>query len=307
MDSTADSFDWALARAFLATAEEGSLSAAARKLGLTQPTLGRQVAALERALAVTLFDRAGRGLVLTDAGHDLLPHARAMRDAANRVSLSASRQARDIAGPVRITASEILATHALPGLVAQLRADAPGLDIDLVADDSLRDLHRREADIAIRHVRPTEPDLIARLISNATARAYAATSYVARHGRPRLIADAPAHEFVGFAANDQMLEFLHGLGLMITADNIRSRSSSGNAALALIRAGLGISLLPDHPCRGFDDLVPVFDDLAPVRFPVWLITHRELHTSRRIRFVFDRLAAHLDSTMADVPLAPGGG
>ena len=307
MDQNSDVFDWTLARAFLATAEEGSLSAAARVLGLTQPTLGRQVAALEEALSVTLFERAGRGLVLTDAGRDLLPHVRAMRDAANRVALSASRQSNDIAGPVRITASEVFATQMLPGFLLEMRAAAPLLDIELVADDSIKDLQQREADIAIRHVRPTQADLIARLITETTARAYAAQSYIDRRGRPERMSQAPLHDFVGFASNDRMFEFLRSLGLDLTEDNIRVRSNSGSTALALVLEGLGISLLPDQLCRRQKDLEPVFDDLDPVRFPVWLITHRELHTSRRIRFVFDRLATFVEAELQEVPLAPERG
>ncbi|MEQ9004201.1 MAG: LysR family transcriptional regulator, partial [Pseudomonadales bacterium] len=126
MNWAAVAFDWNQVRAFLATAEEGSLSAAARVLHQTQPTLSRQVTALERALGVTLFERGHREVRLTGAGLELLEHVRAMAEAANRVSLAASGQSHAIEGHVRITATELLATHHLPAMLRKLRERAPG-------------------------------------------------------------------------------------------------------------------------------------------------------------------------------------
>ena len=164
MSWSAASFDWNQARAFLATAEHGSLSAAARELGQTQPTLGRQVAALEEDLGVALFDRAGRGLILTDAGRELLMHVRDMAEAAARIPLTASGQSQALRGTVSIPASDIFSTLLLPPIIADLARSAPEIDIELIAANELRDLSRREADIALRHVRPTEPHLTARLL-----------------------------------------------------------------------------------------------------------------------------------------------
>src|SRR5512137_529250 len=118
MYDSSPSFDWTLARAFLATAEAGSLSAAARLAGQTQPTLGRQVAALERALGIALFERVGRGLALTPSGREVLEHVRAMGEAAGRVALVASGRSQAVAGPIRITASEVYAAHLLPSILA---------------------------------------------------------------------------------------------------------------------------------------------------------------------------------------------
>lgn len=154
--------DWNHLRAFLATVESGSLSAAARSLGLTQPTLGRQVAALEQELGVLLFERLGRSLVPTLAGRELFESARSMGEAASRLSIIASGQSQSIEGLVRITASDIVAAHILPPILKRLNEVAPGIVVDVVADNDVRDLMRREADIAIRHVRPEQPDLIAR-------------------------------------------------------------------------------------------------------------------------------------------------
>ncbi|MFT6024740.1 MAG: DNA-binding transcriptional LysR family regulator, partial [Ascidiaceihabitans sp.] len=155
-------FDWNQARAFLVTAEEGSLSAAARALGLTQPTLSRQVSGLETALGLTLFERTPRALLLTQAGTEVLAHFRSMGDAANRISLTATGQSQAITGHVVIAATNMMATHYLPPILKKIQAKAPELTIEINASNELSDLRRREADIAIRHVRPQDENLFAK-------------------------------------------------------------------------------------------------------------------------------------------------
>lgn len=205
------SFDWNQARAFLATAEEGSLLAAARALGLTQPTLGRQVSALEEQLGVMLFERVGRSLTLTQSGIELLDHVRAMAAAANQVSLVASGQSQAIKGQVRITASDMMSAYSLPPLLRRVRASAPLLEIDVIAANDVRDLLRREADIAIRHIRPEQPDLIAKLVREDTAHFYAADSYLEVRGQPYLEAGLAKHDFINFGDTQRMLGVLRAL------------------------------------------------------------------------------------------------
>lgn len=292
------SFDWNQARAFLATVEEGSLSAAARALGVTQPTLGRQVAALEERLDVVLFERVGRSLVLTQSGVELLDHVRTMCEAANAMSLTASGQSQTIEGRVRITASDVMSAHILPAALKQVRDAAPLLEIDIVAANDIRDLQHREADIAVRHVRPEQPDLIARLVSEATARFYAHESYLEHRGRPRGLEDLSDHDFVGFGNNERMIELLNPNGLSLTVDNFRVGSESGVVAWEMARSGLGIIIMSDEVAGGTPGMECVLPDMDPFVFPVWLTVHRELHTSRRIRLVFDILAEFLSDRMA---------
>ena len=293
MNMAPENFDWNHLRAFLATAEEGSLSAAARALGLTQPTLSRQVAALEEALEIMLFERIGRSLNLTTAGMELLEHTRAMGDAARRVALAASGQAQSIEGRIRITASDIFSAHLLPPVLRQLRQQAPKLVIDVVAANDIRDLMRREADIAIRHVRPDQPDLIARLVTEATAHLYAATEYLDRRGRPARLADLAGHDFISFGDVDEMLGHYLPMGLPVSHDNFRLGSQSGVVAWEYTRQGFGITAMSDEVAEATPGIERVLPEMEPVRFPVWLTTHRELHTSRRIRLVFDALADFL--------------
>lgn len=288
------SFDWNQARAFLVTAEEGSLSAAARSLRLTQPTLGRQVAALEESLGVTLFERVGRSLTLTQSGLDLLDHVRGMGEAAGRFSLAASGQSQTIEGHVRITATNIVATYHLPAVLKKLRVLAPEIIIDVVASNDVRDLTRREADIAIRHARPKDPDLIARLIGEDTAHLYASPEFLDRFGRPETLSDVSDADFIGIEESEGLLQFLNEHGLSLTRRNFKITSSSGTVIVALLQQGLGISVLTTDMVKHAPDLEQVLPDVfEPIPVPCWLVTHRELHTSRRIRLVFDLLAEEL--------------
>ncbi|MBF9030163.1 LysR family transcriptional regulator [Rhodobacterales bacterium HKCCE3408] len=295
MNWQAINFDWNQVRAFLATAEEGTLSAAARALRLTQPTLGRQVTALEETLGVTLFERVGRSLVLTEAGTALLTHVRAMGEAAHRVSLAAAGQNDAVAGDVRISASDALCTYLLPDLLRDLRRKAPGLTIELLADNRVSDLMRREADIAIRHVEPTEPELIGRRMKDGHAKLYAATRWLAENPAPRTVAELAAAPMVGMDDPQAMRAGLARFGVEVPELTVPIRSSNGVVGWELLRAGHGVGLMADAVARrtpGIEEIT--IDGFDGVRFPIWLITHRELRTSRRIRVVFDFLAEGLN-------------
>ena len=293
MNWRAIAFDWNQVRAFLVTAEEGSLSAAARALGLTQPTIGRQVAALEEALGLTLFDRVGKALNLTPAGQELLGYVRAMGEAAHGVSRAASGQSQAVAGPVSITASDVTSAFLLPPIIAAIRDEAPGIEVTVIAANDLRDIARREADIAIRHVRPEQPDLIARALPDSEARLYAAPAYLDRAGRPKTVEDLARLNLVGFQDPTRLLELLTSFGVQLTPAHFGTRSDSGLVFWEMVRQGLGAGVMSSTVARMTGGVEVVLPALPPVQFSTWLTTHRELHTSRRIRLVFDRLAEAL--------------
>ncbi|WP_371171465.1 LysR family transcriptional regulator [Aliiroseovarius sp. 2305UL8-7] len=297
MNWQAISFDWNQARAFLATAEEGSLSAAARVLEQTQPTVGRQVAGLEDRLGIALFERVGRGLVLTPAGRSLREHVRHMADAAAQVSLAAASHTQSIEGLVRITASDVYAAYLLPPVLRHLRDIAPKLEIEIIAANDIRDIQRREADIAIRHVRPEQPELYARLVQDATAHLYAANDYVARRGRPTTKAELSHHDFVGIGETSEMIGYLTPLGINLTPNNFHIGSNSGVVAWDYVRQGLGISFMSDEVANVTKGVTRILPEMEPVVFPVWLITHRDLHTSKRIRLIFNTLSEFLSRNL----------
>ena len=293
MDWRSVNFDWNRARAFLVTAEEGSLSAAARALGMAQPTLGRQVDALEEELGVVLFERVGRGFTLTPSGLELLDHVRAMGQAANRMSLAAAGQSQSIEGTICIAASETYAAILLPPILVKLREAHPGIHVEIVASSSPSDLRRREADIAIRNFRPSEPDLVARKIRDVPARLYATPSYLERIGNPKLPYDLRQADFISIDKSGMFLKGLNALGLNLTERNFPLMTESYLVMWELVKHGLGIGIL-DGNIGDAEPLVRrALPDMEPLMFPIWLVAHRELNTSRRVRVVFDVLAEEL--------------
>lgn len=285
--------DWNRARAFLATADAGSLSAAARELGLTQPTLSRQVAALETELGVTLFERLGKKLVLTETGETLLSHVRAMGEAAAAMTVAASGRAQEIEGRVSISATDGYAAYLLPDIVERIRREAPQITIVIVSCNSLSDLRRREADIAIRHVRPDEDGLIGKLVCESTAHFYASQSWIARNGRPASVGDIAPHDLIAYEEIGRFAEFMRGAGVSASADAFRLVSENSVVVWEMVKRGLGICIMSREIALRTEGMVDLFPDLEPPRFPVWLVTHRELRTSRRIRLVYEILAEEL--------------
>jgi DNA-binding transcriptional LysR family regulator len=246
MDWRTVGFDWNRARAFLITAEEGSFSAAARALGTTQPTVGRQVAALEQELGVTLFERIGTTLELTASGLDLVDHVRAMSDAATKVSLTATGKSSSIVGTVCITASEAISAHLLPPIIGRLRIDHPGIEIEIVASNQPRDLHRREADIAIRNFRAVQPDLIAKKLRDSRAHMYAAPEYLKRLGRVRSPKDLARAELFAFDRSDLMIDGLRALGLELTRSHFPIVTGNHLVQWELCKQGVGICIMMEE-------------------------------------------------------------
>ncbi|MFY0562397.1 LysR family transcriptional regulator [Archangium lansingense] len=293
MDWSHVEFDWNHVRAFLVTADEGSFSAAARALGIAQPTVGRQVAALEAELGVTLFERVGRGLALTPTGLELIEHVRTMCDAAFRVSRVAAGQAVSLDGPVCITASEVVATYLLPPVITTLRARHPGIEVEIVASNAALDLRRREADIAIRSFRPTEPDLIARKIRDNEAYLYATPKYLRTLGTKLTRDDLSRATFIGFDRADTYRKGLGALGLSLTEKNFPLLSQSQHVQWALVREGAGIGIMVSEVGDAEPSVRRVLKDLPPITVPMWLVTHQDVRTSRRVRLVAELLAETL--------------
>ena len=291
MDWRSIGFDWNRARAFLVTAEEGSLSAAARALALTQPTLGRQVAALEEELGVALFERGARGLELTPSGLELLEHVRGMGEAATALSLTASGRSQSLEGNVCITATEIVAAYVLPPVLRRLRRVEPGIEIELIASNATSDLRRREADIAIRSFRPTQNDLIAKKLCDMDMALDASPDDLATLGHPATPADFADADFLGINRRDRYLDALNGLGFTLTQRNFPIITESHLTHWELTKHGAAIGVMAVSIGDVEERVVRILPELPPLVTDVWLVAHRELRTSRRLRRVFDFLAA----------------
>ncbi len=289
MDWNAVSFDWNRARAFLVTAEEGSLSAAARALGLAQPTLSRQVEALQNELGVVLFERFGRGLELTPAGANLLEHVRTMGAGAMALSIAAEGQSDEIAGPVTISASDAYAGLWLPPILKQLREQQPGLAIRVLAENAASDLMRREADIAIRNFRPKEAELVAKRIMDTSASFYASTDYVARHGQIETDADWEQANLIAPGTAPEFIKALQSMGVPAVTKSVAFECSSYLAMWEMVRQGVGVGVLDTRLGDAENGIVRATPNLPDLRFPIWLVAHRDILTSKRLRLVFDFL------------------
>ncbi len=291
-------FDWNRARAFLVTAEEGSLSAAARALGLTQPTLGRQVTALEEELGVALFTRIGNHLELTANGLELLEHVREMGEAASRVSLGAAGKATAVDGLVRIAASQAVAAYLVSPIVRALRSEHPGIDVELVVSNRASDLRRRDADIAVRHFRPDDGDLIAKqLKAESSAWMYATPEYLTRIGNPKTQTElSEKAQIFGFDDSPRLRTMLNAQGYRFAEGNFPVRTEDHLVQWEMAKRGMGICIMMEEVGDAEPTVTRVLPEVPPpLTLPTWLLTHRELRSSRRMRIVFDRLAESLFS------------
>ena len=286
-------FDWNRARAFLAAVEAGSFSAGGQVLGVSQPTVGRYVSALEEELGVVLFERIGNRVRLTEVGRQLAGHARAMRDAADRFAITARGRAASLTGSVRISATDSTSVALLPPIVARLRQSHPGIVVHVVTTNEASDLLRREADIAIRNFQPTEPELIARRLADGRANFFATPAYLDGIGRPTRLADFGRAGFVSFAQVEPWVAALAARGWPVTADNVVATATNHQVQWELCRAGVGIAVASES----LGDADPVVERALPGLdawlVPTWLVSHRELRTTPRIRVVFDALAEAL--------------
>ena len=293
MTTSPANFDWSLAQSFLAVLERGSLSAAARTLGQSQPTLGRHVRAMEAALGVELFTRVAQGLVPTDAAHDLAPHARAMAEAAARLDLAAAGQAGTLTGTVRITASVIVSHFILPEIIARLRRSQPDIQIELVPSDTTENLTFREADIAIRMYRPEQLDVITRRLADRSTGLFAATAYLDRVGRPRTLDELSRLEILGFDKSDIILRAVRSMGIEADRGFFPIRCDDQAAYWHMICAGCGVGGIQCQIGDAEPKVERIMPEVALPPLPFWLAAPEALRHVPRIRAVWEFLAAEL--------------
>ena len=292
-------FDWRLVRSFLAVLDLGSLLAAARSLGVSQPTLGRHITELESQLASVLFERTGRGLLPTRTALQLAQAARQMQDGALQLSRTLAGTKSQASGTVRITASVPVAVQLLPPILLNLRLALPDIQIELVSSNQVSNLLRREADIAIRMVRPDQTSLVARKLGEAAVGAYAHRDYLARRGVPAQPAELLQHELIGSDAHPAIRLGFEAMGFPVPREAFALRSDDLLVQWQAVRAGLGIGFLADYQARLDPAVQPVLaGQLQIPPLQMWLAVHREIRTSRHIRAVFDFLATALPAALA---------
>lgn len=297
MDKSLSLSDWSLVRSFLAVADTGSLSAGARQLGRSQPTLGRQVQALEAELGVSLFDRHARGLRLSAVGEQLLPMARRMQTAMNEMSLIAAGQSQQMEGTVRITASVFASHHVLPRILADIRRTEPAIRLELVATDTTENLLFREADIAVRMYRPEQMDILTRHLGDVPLCLCAAKSYLDRAGRPETPEDLFRHDLVGFDVNDMIIRAMQERGWPASRDSFTTRCDLHSAYWELIRAGCGIGFTQRQVADADPDVEVIPLGIEIPVLPMWLAAPQAMRQTPRIRRVWDLLADGLKASL----------
>ncbi|MDP9901217.1 LysR family transcriptional regulator [Variovorax ginsengisoli] len=293
-----DRFDWTLVRSFLAVLDAGSLMGAARRTGALQPTLSRHIAELETQLGAPLFERTGRGVTPTPTALAIAEAARQMADGAQAMARALAGRRKQTTGLVRVTASMVAATYLLPPLLTELRRQEPGIAIELVASNQLSNLLQREADIAVRMVRPAQGSLVARKLGEVGLGAYAHTSYLQRAGTPQNVADLAGHTLVGYADDDLMLRGFAAMGMPMQRDAFAMRTDDQVAYGMLVAHGAGIGFLANYNARHWPHLQRVLPQLAIPPLPCWLAVHREIRSSAVVRRVYDFLAQALPPLLA---------
>ena len=291
-------FDWALVRSFLAVLDAGSLMGAARKLQAQQPTLSRHVAGLEAQLGTPLFERTGRGVTPTAAALSIADAARQMQAGADTLARALSVQREATTGTVRITTSQVAATYLMPGVLAALQAEEPGIAVELMASNQISNLLRREADIAVRMVRPAQATLVARKLADLPIVACAHQSYLKRAGRPRQPADLLQHRLIGYDRDEQMLRGFAAMGLPVTRESFALRTDDQVAYGRLVAEGAGIGFVADYQLPQWPGVRPLLPMLKIPPLPCWLAVHREIRGNRVVRRVYDFLAEALPPALA---------
>ena len=300
MAASQTGFDWALVKSFLAVLDAGSLMGAARKLKAQQPTLSRHIAELEAQLKVPLFERTGRGVQPTVAALAIADAARHMEEGADTLLRALARSALATTGTVRVTTSEVAASYLLPPVLAALQQAEPGIAIELVASNDLTNLLRREADIAVRMVRPAQGSLVAKKLGDIPIVACAHKSYLKRAGTPHQPADLlnHRHTLIGYDKDPLILRAAVQMGLPLTREHFALRTDDQVAYGRLIAAGAGIGFAADYNLRHWRGVVPVLPGLQIPPLPCWLAVHREIRSSRVVRRVFEFLAEGIPRELA---------
>ena len=290
--------EWTALRDFVAVSNAGSLSGAARVIGVSQPTIGRRIEQLEQQLDAILFNRTPQGLTLTQTGEQILAYAKRMSDEAMIIERIASGANQRLEGSVRVTLSDTMSDKWLPSKLPEFFQRYPGLHLEVCVENRELDLVRREADIGFRLARPSQLDLVARRTISFHYGLYGSNDYLERYGHPKTIRDFREHYFVGYdetyytSRNLKRLEKLFGL------DRILTRSTSGSGILATVSEGVGLGITSCYFANQLPNLERILPDSFDFRFDGWLVTHADIYKSVRIKTVFDFLIEKLEEDTA---------
>lgn len=286
-------FDWEHLRTFLSVLREGGLSQAARDRGLSQPTAGRHIDALEQSLGEALFTRSRNGMTPTAAALRLAPHAEAMANAAAALRRSAGSDEAEVRGPIRLTASEIMAHEVLPPILTAFADRYPDVELEIVSSNDALNLLTREADMAVRMVRPEQQAVVTRRVGRCGIGLFAHRSYIERHGLPEKLDELRGHRLVGYDSDPVILRQMAASGVDVSRELFSFRCDSETVQLAMVRAGYGIGGMQEPMAARDPDLVRVAADAVSLELEMWLAMHERLRNSLPMRLLMDHLATEL--------------
>lgn len=298
-----DAIDWSLLRSFLSVADHGNLAAAAAQLGTSQPTVSRHITELERVLDRALFRRGPKGRELTEAGQDLIGDVRMMGQAADSFARVALGHKKDVSGPVRITASEIIGALVLPAIAQRMRQVEPELEIEIVASNDATSLMRRDADIAIRMSRPHQLDLAIRHVEDVPLVACASRGYFESRGKPKIADDLASHDLIGFDRSDLIISGMAEKGLKLERSAFKIRSDNHLVLWEALRSGSGIGFAQSPMVDASPGLERCLEELELPLLPIYLAMHTDLRHSPRMRFVSDFLFEAMRGYVRGSPVA----
>ncbi len=285
--------DWNLLKSFTHVVQEGSLSGAARALNSTQPTIGRHIEALEAELGVALFIRSREGLVPTEDALNLLPEAQAMAGSYRIFVRKVAGENQESVGTIRLAVSEVMGIEVLPEILARCHRQYPNIKIELSISNKLDNLLRRDADVAIRMVRPQQDALIAKNVGLSQVGLFCHKKYIEMHGMPTQIGKLKQHTLIGPDEDHLFFETLKSYGVKLNRDDIWFRMDNQIAQLNLLRKGVGIGAMQIPLAKKERDLIQVFENELSIPLPIWVVMHEDLRASKRVRTVFNFLITEL--------------
>ncbi len=289
--------DWGDLRYFLAVYETGSYTKACALLRSDQSTVGRRIAAMEQRLGAKLFDRHGRGMRPTPAARGIAECAAPIRSAVQTIERRFGGIDGELSGLVKIAATEGLAAIWLTPRLAEFQRGNPGILIEVQTGNDQADLSRREADIAIRLTRPTEPQQVAQLVGKMRFGLFTVPAYEAIYGLPKSIDELFNHRIVDHSAlATPLLQTWHNI--VSRHEHVMYRTNSSNGYQWAVQTGYGIGLFPTYTPKMFPDMIRVPIELD-MELPVWLVSHEETNTIARTRIVLNYIRNLFDKDRAE--------
>ncbi|MEP1449087.1 MAG: LysR family transcriptional regulator [Paraglaciecola sp.] len=288
---------WELIHVFTVVAKLGSLSKAAKALQTSQPTLSRQIALLEKKLQITLFERSTQGLKITELGAKLIESSDMMSQASEHFMRSASGATLSLAGNIRISANEVIGLYYLPHAIMLFNQLYPEIQVEVDISNQTTSLHRRDADIALRMFRPTQPDLIAKRLPDIQFNLVANREYLLKHGCPKSLQEISQHKLIGFDRDPQFLKMIQQLGLPLTEKNFNFKTDFLPLQIELARKGAGITITHKHLVKQWCELQEIMVDISIPNLEFWLVCHADVQHNRRIRVLMDFLSTHMEELL----------